>query len=277
VARPALLSVTVLLLVLAGCSGTPVDDGEAPDSVTTPAPVPTDSLPENRIAPGVSQDGIVGPDRLHEAHDTYLDGRSYTRESETVYRFENETVLARDSFARSVDLTETRQQFVRERTFRGSGTFNHTQWSNESISVERFVRNGSVTYERRGRRELAPSSHGGSVAEFIAEQNHRVAGKRSENGTVEYVLVSRNVTDIYLFDRFDTNRTGPTRLVAVVTREGIIRSIELSGEGTYRGEPISVESVFRITAVGETHVGRPPWLDTALNATESQNATWTTG
>jgi hypothetical protein len=271
--------VTVLLLVLAGCGGTPVvEDRGTPDSVTTPAPVPTDSLPENRIAPGVSSDGVVDPARLRDAHETYLDGRSYTRESGTVYRFENGTVLARDSFDRAVDLTTSRQLFVRERTFRGSGTFNHTQWANESISVERFVENGSVSYRTRSRRELTPSSHGGSVAEFIAEQDHHVAGKRSGNGTVEYVLVARNVTAVYLFDRFDATRTGPTRLVAVVTREGVIRSIRLSGEGTYRGEPIRVESVFRTTAVGETHVGRPPWLDTAYNATtQSRNATWSAG
>lgn len=70
-----------------------------------------------------------------------------------------------------------------------------------------------------------------------------------------------------LLDQVDTDRTTQQRLVAVVTRQGFVRSLELTARGTYRGEPVRVRNYFVITGIDETGVARPPWLDEALNAT----------
>jgi hypothetical protein len=273
----ALPALVVVLLVLAGCSSTPVGDPRATDAVTTPAPVPTEDLPENRIAPGVSPEGIVDAERLADAHTSSLSERSYTRTSGTFYRFENGSLLARTSFNRSVDLESDRQLLVRVRTGPALQELHYAEWVNETMTVERIERNGSVSYEIHDRDVPTITGHGGGVAQFLAEQDPRVAGKRTTNGTVEYVLVSPNVTDLNFLEQVGANQTTPTRLVAVVTRQGVVRSLRFTAEGTYRGETVHVTNRYRITGVGETHVERPAWVDTALNATESQNATWTTG
>ena len=86
---------------------------------------------------------------------------------------------------------------------------------------------------------------------------------------MEYVLVSPNVTDLNFLEQVGANQTTPTRLVAVVTRQGVVRSLRFTAEGTYRGETVHVTNRYRITGVGETHVERPAWLDDALNATRT--------
>ncbi|WP_255196376.1 DUF7537 family lipoprotein [Halorarius litoreus] len=277
--RRALL-VVALLVGLAGCSGTPVtEDTATPTAVATPAPVPTESLPENRIAPGVSPQRIVDAERLAAAHKSALTDRSYTRTSGTTYRFANGTLLARTTFTRSVDRAADRQLLVRGRTGAPFRTYQYAEWANGTLVLERIVRNETVRYERRARSELTIAEPGGGVAAFLAEQDPRVAGKRTVNGTVEYVLVARNVTRVPVLEHIGANRTTPIRLVAAVTPEGLVRSIRLSAEGTYRGEPVRAVNRYRIRSVGETHVGRPPWLDAALNATREPptgNATATT-
>lgn len=267
VVSPRLPLLLALLIVLTGCSSTTVSDGPTPDTVTTPAPVPTDDLPENRIAPGVSPDGIVDAGRLRDAHNAYLSNRSFTRTSGTRYRFENGTLLYQTTFNRSLEPAAERQSIRRDRTGQLRPEQHYWEWANETLAVERIARSDSVRYHRRSRSDRQFRYYGGAVAEFLAQHDPEVAGKRQANGTTEYVLVVRNPSAPDLLDQVGANRTGPRRLVAVVSREGLVRSIRITARGTYRGEPIRVSNYFVVTDVGETQVDRPAWVDAALNAT----------
>lgn len=265
------------LLVVAGCSGTPVADPSTVDEVATPAPVPTESLPEDRIAPGVSTDGIVDPERLADAHNEYLHERSYTRVSGTTYRFENGTVLARNTFNRSHAPATNRQLLERDSVGGPGPRTNYTEWANGTVAVERIERDGAVRYTWRERPDERYRHHGGGIATFIAEQDPTVVGKRQANGTTEYVLVSRNATGLRLLEQVEATRETTPRLVAVVTREGLVRSAQVTVRGRYHGTPVRVRLHYAITDVGETTVARPPWLDEARDATSApQNATTAT-
>lgn len=266
----------VLLLVLAGCSGTPVDDHSTTDTVATPAPVPTDDLGGVELAPGVTEEGIVDAERLAAAHDAYLTDRSYTRLSGTSYRFENGTLLVRTTFNRSVDVGADRRLLRRDRTGRLDPDEHYAEWTNRTLVVERVARDDSVRYHRRPRSDRPFRHHGGAVAAFVAEQEPRVVGKRRANGTTEYVLVARGVDEPDLFEQIGANRTTRQRLVAVVTREGLVRSVQLTARGTLQGERLRTRNYFAVMQVGETRVARPPWLDEALNATR-RSQTPTTG
>jgi hypothetical protein len=50
-----------------------------------------------------------------------------------------------------------------------------------------------------------------------------------------------------------------------VTATGIVRSLSLEYNGTIEGEDVRVTRTVRYTAIGETTVGRPKWVDKALD------------
>lgn len=262
--RPLL---TALLLVLAGCSGTPVADSPTTDTIATPAPVPTDDLHDDELAPGLTQEGIVDAERLARAHQQFLSNHSFRRAGGTRYRFENGTLLFHTTYNRTVDRAADRQllEFGQVGPWRQNERY--AEWANESLVVERIARNDTVRYERRPRTDRTLGYLGGGVAEFVAEREPRVVGQRTRNGTTEYVLVAAAESGPRLLEQIGANRTSTPRLVAVVTRQGVVRSVELTVSGTYEGAPIRVRNYYVLSGLGEATVTRPPWLDTALNAT----------
>lgn len=260
----------VLVLVVAGCSSAPADDRTTPGSVETPAPVPTEDLPADRIAPGVSIEGIEDPDRLAEAHDSFLTNRSYAMTSGTRYRFENGSLLYQTTHNRTVDRARDRQMVVRERWGNPNARLHrpdtsYAEWRNGTVAVERTVRGRSVRYHARERRTRRQPSHGGSVAMFVAAHDPEVVGKRTSGGTTEYVLVARNVSEVRLLDRLDADMTAAPRLVAVVTAAGLVREVRLTAHGSYDGTPVRAQYHVRYGAIGTATVDRPPWLADALS------------
>lgn len=267
VVRPRLPLLTAALLVLAGCSGTAVTDPQPTDTIATPAPVPTEDLHEGELAPGLTEEGIVDAERLAQAHQQYLSNRSFRRVSGTRYRFENGSLLFHSTYNRTIDHASDRQflEFSQVGPWRQNEQY--AEWANETLVVERTARNDTVRYERRPRTDRTLRYVGGGVAEFLAEQEPRVVGQRTRNGTTEYVLVAAIESGPLLLEQIGANRTSTPRLVAVVTRQGVVRSLEVTVNGTYEGAPIRVRNYYVLSELGEATVARPPWLDAALNAT----------
>lgn len=261
-----------LVLVVAGCSSAPVDDRTTPAPVETPAPVPTEDLPADRIAPGVSLDGIEDAERLAAAHDSYLANRSYAKTSGTRYLFENGSLLYLTTHNRTVDRERGRQLVVRERWGNPDAKLHrpntsYAEWRNATVAAERTVRGRSVRYHARERRTRGQPSHGGSVAMFVAAHDPEVVGKRTTGGMTEYVLVARNVSQVRLLDRLDADMTAAPRLVAVVTAAGLVREVRLSARGRYDGTPVRAVYHVRYGDVGTATVDRPSWLADALAET----------
>ncbi|WP_255149970.1 hypothetical protein [Halorarius halobius] len=271
--RPLYVALLVGCLLVAGCSGTPVSsDSPSPEPVTSPAPVPNGTSTPEALAPGLTRGGVVDAERLSGAHDAYLRNRSHRRTIRTVYRFSNGTVLYARTFTHRESPTADRRLFVYDvsghRLPPDSPHFtSHTEWMNETLKLVRLVNDDAVHYRRDEAREYPNRGRGGSVARFLADQDPRVAGKRQANGTTEYVLVARDIEDVR--KQVNVTVTGDYRLVAVVTREGLVRSMRVTAEGRYRGAPVRLRTAFVVTDVGNVSVGRPAWLTEALNATRS--------
>lgn len=269
----ALLVVAACLLVLAGCSGGPVDGGgTSPAGTATPAPVPTDDLSPGQIAPGVSPGGIEDPGALETAHEAVLRNRSYRWSTRTVYRYENGTVLFRSTFERRVDPANDTYAFTKVR--HGVGPRRDAtdeSWANATSVFERRVVDGEVTFDRHDRPDRRETVHGGGIVSLLAEVDPDVIGKRQANGTTEYVLVSRNVTRTIGAGAVDAAPAEPGRLVAVVTREGLVRSVRLTRVVERDGAEVTMYANTTVTGIDDTTVERPDWVATAANETREES------
>lgn len=268
-ARGVPLVTVACLLVLAGCSGVPVDGRDtSPAGTATPAPVPTDDLPPGQIAPGVSPGGIEDPEALRAAHEAVLRNRSYRWSTGTVHRSENRTVLFRSTFDLRVDPANDTYLVTRVREGVGprrDGT--DATWANATSVFERRVVEGDVTYDRHDRPDRRGAAHGVGIVSLLAEVDPDVIGKRQANGTTEYVLVSRNVTRSIGAGAVDAAPAGPGRLVAVVTSEGLVRSVRLTRVVARDGTEVTVHANTTVTRIDDTTVERPDWVAAAANAT----------
>lgn len=255
----------VLLVLLAGCG---LPSSEAPTSVATdtaltPAPVPNATSVGGRLlAPGVTKAGVVDPAELAAAHRRHYANRSYRRETVTEHVFPNGSVDRLENETRLYDATNrTVLLRIRESDPRVNlPTVTRERWSNGSLAVERTrYDDGSTIYATRRGGGLTLDDHGESVAFLLAEQDATVVGQRPSNGTMEYVLAVDDPTGL-----------GPGengRLVAVVTADGYVRVISYAADRDL-GEVTVTYRIRQTYTPLPRGVGRPPWLDEALDGSD---------
>jgi hypothetical protein len=265
-----------LVVVLTGCGG---PTSVAPDSTVTPAPLPeTDT--QGKIAPGVTGDGVVDARTLANAHVAHLENRSYTLTVKHTVRYENAT-LREQLFIRLL-LTADRKYVVATRTtgpeaplFLGKPSAQAVFWSDGSQYARRLTRDGTTTVT-----EFQPSDGAGSwrywartapfgggvssprafFSETLSAIPTRLEGSNRMGEDTVYQLVG---------DDSSTAINGIENPRAVllqlnVTATGLVRSLSLKYNGTVEGELVTATRTVRYTAVGDTTVGRPEWVDKAL-------------
>lgn len=265
-----------LLLVLAGCNA-PVDTDETPARTVTPAPIPAD----DGLAPGVTRDGIESPVRLADGHASALANQSYTLTATRTVRYPNGTV--RSGLRVRIALAEDRSYLAHASTagpagpaFLGDPPANATFWSNGSVYARRLARGDTVRYNtfepvagagtwQYWTRTVPFGGGDGSPRTFLTRTFESVPTR------VEERMIRQNETTYRVVGERATGPLGgvatprDVRLTAHVTASGLVTSLSLQYTGRIDGVSVTVERTIRYERVGETSVGRPPWLDRAVD------------
>lgn len=263
--RPIFAVLACLCLLLAGCgAGAPGDDARTvnPALAGTPTASPTPETPAR--PPGVNGSGV---DRraLVSAHENALEGRSLTVEASHRVVADNGTVIL-DSVRRSRTdgLTQFYRASVTETPYRQAGgrTFDISYWRNDTVTVRRWPHeNGSVSVTLDTdlpAQQLFDRTGASTVEALLGGYELRYAGTTSRDGETTYVLTEANAEQPFRPLRSNVS------LRALVTEEGVVRSITVSYQTTEYRTPARARAAFRVTNVSDTVVPRPPWVDEAI-------------
>lgn len=286
--RTAALALAALL-VLAGC-GAPASPSEPTDTLT-PAPVPTGdasaaagaeagseparSVEGRRLAPGLRTGGVADPFTLARAHGWILSNRSYTRADSRTVVDENGTLRATRT---DLLVASGGTPFRLERSAVSSPRYDvQSPYSTAAVyhdgdrAYYRVV-DGNASYRTDGSvppAEVIPDRTG--RGEFVAlltafrweVQPIEIRGEQYYRLTSAAFTAPNVLDDAYLL-------TDPRNAEArvLVDERGRVQRYRLEYETTYDGRTVGVTETVRWSAVGETSVDPPDWLDRARNATE---------
>lgn len=270
-----------LLLVLAGCSAPGGQPRGTPASAVTPAPVPSENgTGGERLAPGLTADGVVDEEALAAAHRRALENRSYVVRIDATGRYRNGTTFLRYRTVARIG-SDSRYLVVNERggEFPPRVVSNVTRfvvWGDETIHVRRTVfENGTARSSvRRGESPYAFDHLGRSLAGTLGRADATLAGRNASGGTTAYLFTATEATDrsVPYGSRLE-NASGNLR--AVVTEDGFVRSLSGRATGTHdrTGVPAQIRFTLQYEAIGEVSVERPDWATAALaNDTETRTA-----
>ncbi|WP_276272705.1 hypothetical protein [Haloarcula litorea] len=222
----------VACLLLAGCGGFAAGDR----ATVTPAPVP-----ETRtVAPGVTTDGVVSPTALASAHEAALADTTYTL-----------TLVERvGDRERRFALRVGRDGRFRYRGERFGERYSQTVFSDGRAEYRREQRPLGVRYEYEGPTD-GTDGFGritGRLIEAYLPTGPAQVGER-EGGVA--VTVARPPADAAGLENYTVGLS--------VTPAGLVRSFTLAFRDETRD--VSISYRFRYSAVGETSVERPAWVD----------------
>jgi hypothetical protein len=269
-----------VLLALAGCSAVPGGGGGGPATESlTPAPIPEQGTSAERLAPGLTREGVTDPLALANAHGAALE-TDYGFHSNWTARYRNGSVHAHADQRVLV----TPAGFTARVTVAGRPGFlttgprlTATFWSNGTVLAERIEREDTVGYRYLG----AATYNGGAgfytslrrpkpwrdhYALFTAVETRVVDEFGGDTGPRRYTVVGERLRDPAVFGAAtDVRRPANVSLRAVVTEGGAVRSLRLSYDGTVRnGRRVHVtRSIDYEDDVGQ--VTRPEWFGVALN------------
>lgn len=259
--------VVAIALIFAGCTGFAAQgDTES----VTPAPVPTDAT---QSPPGVTDDGVV-PGALAGAHASSLRRTNYTLSTRQQVRAANGSTVRLTTIDRTVG--------VGGDAYRGQFRQNATEFRADQLttSVEYWT-NGTVvavrSEGRSGRTEIArwPSEGGGPVADLtergplerLLEAVVLTVVDRTATGGVvlagtTFQEADRLVTPLFV----EEPRNVSVRLV--VRNDGVVTAQRVAYDATFGSRSVRVVRRTRLTAIGETTVTRPAWIDNATRPRE---------
>jgi hypothetical protein len=227
----------------------PEGTGPPPGDVTT-----TDSPTARVLAPGLTSDGVVGPDALAAAHASRVDGRSYVwrvtyveqsagtlSSARAVHRVRNASVLRVDVDTTGVLVTDPGRLVSRPAYADGSRRY--------------VLSRGQVL-----RRPLESSDHYAGHAEvalarLLRANESEVVGSREERGTFLYV--------VSLSGSPDPDREA-YRATVLVTRGGAVHIAEAQWEDADSNAVVSVRAAYDFDA--DPSVTRPGWIGPADDA-----------
>ncbi|MFC6974169.1 hypothetical protein ACFQL1_04975 [Halomicroarcula sp. GCM10025709] len=261
------VSVAVLALVLAGCSGF---GGQGAPERLTPAPIPTDDA---QYPPGVSERAIE-PGVLARSHEGSLRTSSYTLTTRQRIEGDDGEVLRRTNRSRLVakNASSYRGYFLQNTTeYPSAGlTTRVDYWTNGSVVATRYE-------ERTGRRSLHmwPADSVDSVTDLTGRQrleavleavDVRIA-RHEPDGDVVLVgsdFVDRDRLIRPLFVSHPTNVSVQLR----VRSDGTVVAKRIGYDATLSGRDIRIVRTTRLSNEGETTVDRPAWVANATMETE---------
>jgi hypothetical protein len=263
--RPSLAVCVALLVVLAGCAGGaggPSPSGTAASPAATSSPTPTPTLPPSSV-PGVGADG-ANVTRLTAAHDAALDRTAYTLNVSVEQRGQRQQV--------TVETTGPLPTLVR----RESGTRTRTEYFDNSRFYRRTTAGGDTSYQMGPFRGNPAFSGAGLLRQYMSVAQYEVARTATHDGTPVVVLAAER-EDLQQNDVIPVDTTESFSSRARVDADGVVRSFTLTARGTAaNGRPFVLRVDLRVTEIGDTVVGAPPWLDEAREATSGETTSGTT-
>jgi hypothetical protein len=288
--------VLVCTIVLAGCSGfggsgpagsggEGEGSGEAVASVT-PAPVPAAETPE-RLAPGLTSDGVANASALFAADSVVLRNRSFGVRTNRTIEYTNGTVRERTVGTVRVGPGgrnySVRYEF-RERPSPSNPDGPGVAWLGYYSGGERTLRalgfaNGTTRYESVSTQvgasiQRSITRPGREYERLLEASETRVLDRSIRNGTSLYVLETSEIPPQYLgfYSGFEDSRNATLRVL--VDERGLIRRHRLAYTArTEANVTVRVSETVRYTDLGATIVVRPPWYDDALRATNGTDST----
>lgn len=262
-----------VLLAAAGCAGTGGPTPAVPS--VTPAPVPTDAppTPAFRLAPGLSESGVVSPLALVSAHAAVLRENPYrVRLAERVERLDGTPIEGRLVEATVVSESVYRLRVVRTR---GNATdVERERYADGRALYERLVTDGRPRYYRprasfddrgpvpevlRGR----PTQRDALYVAFIGSRP-RYAGPETVDGVRGHRVVATTASRPGFVASWEyVDEVSSYEFAALVSPDGLVRSYELTFVATARDERVRVVRTARWSDVGNATAAAPDWYETA--------------
>lgn len=234
-----------VLAVLTGCAAISTPVSPSPTGVS-PAPVPTTSTP-TELAPGVTNEGVVDPAALADAHASALRNRSFTMTVERTILNANGTVRSR--LIATMALSRDRRYHMHVRV--GGPDFSEYEWPPPRGEVR--------TWRYWMNFYLFGNSIEGELRDLFSE----IGGPRAQT-------VSRSGGRTIVRATTQTKAAGTgksSRIVgfrSVIDGQGIVRRLTYSRvNATTNGVVRSVHAI-RFTRIGTTSVGDSGWEFTRL-------------
>ncbi|MFC3477512.1 hypothetical protein [Halobacterium litoreum] len=281
--RPSVAAVACALLVVsAGCAGLVGSDGGTTTDATTTEPSPTTETTSEptetsaeRLAPGLTRDGVVDAAALADAHRDAVRNHSFTRQSR-VERTNDSATVSRESTMVAASESHWRWRVTTDGTPLALGTSNGTfvqyadgeqvVWRLESPARENAtygVRSISVD----GGSEPIPPAQVFPSALYERDLVYSLFGNADvtvERANESAIRVRGTVAEMAV----DREQVTDVAFAATVTPEGLVESLEM----TYEQDGATVERTVRFERTGGDPVERPGWYDTALNRTAATGA-----
>jgi len=272
----------VLALVLAGCGGIVLGDGEPPSPETATTNRST-MLPP----PGVSSLRVLNPSALGRAHARTIENASYVVTSNRTVLDEGGTLRSRLSTRVTVDeaggfhaIAETAGPEAP--VFIGEPPATGTYWSNGTVYLRRLSRDGRTTYTQHDPPDtwVGTRRYWAEAVPFGARHNRPATFYAAVFDAVPTRVVGQSRIDGTPVLRLEGERAGPAAvddlpdevvsvrnvtLVALVDRDGLVRVLDLRYTGRLEDQAVRVHWRIRYAAVGTTSVPRPSWYDRAVS------------
>lgn len=250
----------VLLVALAGCNGATAPDG----GTVTPADVPADR------PPGVGESAVTDADLLADAHRSTLNRRGYVLvKTRTVLDPGSGRTLDTLRLRLAVAPSGTAYNLTRRessvRAYIPSGPFSQIDiyYAGDSVS-RRFVDEDGVVraWTNTGVREGGPVrelTERGFVAGTMAAFRPSVTSRERAGRATGYRLRGEElVAPGQLRTPPLTDRPRNATLRATVTGKGVVRSLTLAYDATYRNRTVRVRQTLAVHPA-EAPVTRPEW------------------
>lgn len=239
------LAVVVLVVVLAGCGSIAGDAGQDQTAAETltPVPVPEETPEPASLPPGVTGDGVPNSNALFGAHLSALEGESYTLR----VRIANDDEVSTHLFR-----VESQHRYLRSSLLGGYGQ-NVTSFTDGERVYIRSEFDGVPNYAR-GNVTERPTSHTVRLSKVFLRLEDAEVAKVLRDGEIHYRIRGR-------YDEHPRAQSLKDFSVhAVVSQEGLIRSLTASYTVEGSGGPTNVTRAFEYTEVGTTTVERPDWV-----------------
>jgi hypothetical protein len=285
-----------VLLVLAGCSAIPGGSGGAAAETTTDATGESETTAGTNgdstggdadLPPGLSTDGVTDAAALAAAHEKWLEGQLYTYDREVTVVARNGTQLGR--WSQHVQVGANRLEFNHTQTGEGLSV------SGADIGESQVYTDGSVTFWKADafrdgfRRE---PGRGFAAATFSSEQLLADVLNASEtsvtevesgedetgdsDGETRYRVRAENGSETLTYDPPNGTVTVEVTNVtatAVVAPSGFVRNVTYEFDFVRGNVSGHRTMTVRYTAVGETTVEVPAWVEDAKTVTDGTSET----
>jgi hypothetical protein len=242
--------------------------------------VPTDS-PLTNPPTGLTEDGVTGVQALVEAHIAALDNRSFTERRSDQLLAANGTTIAMTNSTKRVNDTHDRVATTYRLTGIPASSERYVVWFDQSVThFDQWYNGNRSVYRGDGPDGTAyastpPRDRRTWVSTTALERYYYAAESTtvsSENGRIEVQL--NGVTGNWSTARVPVTVTDGT-VTVTMTDDGRVTQYRTEFTGALRRAPnttVEGEEVVEYTAVGETSVDRPDWVDSARSATTTSDS-----